>query len=126
MVQVNHTAVRPTFLALVAKMPKPATSPAKSPLMDLLGRMYAGTCPDPGRYYAITFASKEAIFKCFATDWETGIQLTDIEIRQGKSGEPIPRITGKLAGLAVERGVSKILLSHSYDGDYIVAIAILV
>ncbi|MGD0511238.1 MAG: holo-ACP synthase [Candidatus Micrarchaeaceae archaeon] len=86
----------------------------------------ADTHPNPAAYFAMTFAAKEAIFKTFGIGWQTGVQLKDIEIRDGKHGEPIPSLTGKFAELAIERGVSRVLLSLSYDGDYAVCTATLV
>ena len=85
----------------------------------------ADTHPNPVAYLAMTFAAKEAIFKTFGIGWETGVQLKEIEIRDGKFGEPIPVLSGRFAELAAERGVSRVLLSLSYDGDYAVGIATL-
>ena len=82
--------------------------------------------PDRTAYFAMTFAAKEAIFKCFGIDWETGVKLTEIEIRDGESGEPIPILTGVFAELAQERGATKVLLSLSYDTEYAVGTANLV
>ncbi len=82
--------------------------------------------PNPVAYLAMTFAAKEAIFKTFGTGWQTGVELKEIEIRDGKFGEPVPSLTGKFAELAAERGVSRVLLSLSYDGDYAVGAATLV
>ncbi len=77
-------------------------------------------------YLAMAFAGKEAIFKSFSTGWETGVKFTEIEIRHGEFGEPIPVLKGKFAELASQRGAAKVLLSLSYDGEYAVAVAILV
>ena len=82
--------------------------------------------PNPVAYFAITFAAKEAIFKCFGIGWESGVKLTEIEIRDGEFGEPIPLLTGTFAELARERGVTKVLLSLSYETDYAVGSAVLV
>jgi len=81
--------------------------------------------PDPVAYVAMAFAAKEAIFKTFGIGWETGVQLKEIEVRDGEWGEPIPVLTGRFGELAAERGVSRVLLSLSYDGDYAVAVAAL-
>jgi len=75
---------------------------------------------------AITFAGKEAIFKCFSIGWGSGVQLKEIEIRDGPFGEPHPILSGKFAVLAEERKIKKVLLSLSYDGEYATAIAALV
>src|SRR4030042_3399577 len=79
--------------------------------------------PDPIAYFAMIFAAKEAIFKCFGIGWETGVKLTEIEIRDGDFGEPIPVLTGAFAELAQERGATKMLLSLSYETEYAVGTA---
>ena len=81
--------------------------------------------PDKVAYAAMTFAAKEAIFKTFGIGWHFGVQFNEIEVRDGKFGEPIPVLTGRFAEIAAERGVSRVLLSLSYDGDYAVAMATL-
>jgi holo-[acyl-carrier protein] synthase len=85
----------------------------------------AETHPDRVAYLAMTFAAKEAIFKTFGIDWDTGVQFKEIEVRDGEYGEPIPVLTGRFAELASGRDVSRVLLSLSYDGDYAVAVAAL-
>lgn len=85
----------------------------------------AATHPDRVAFLAITFAAKEAIFKTFGIDWETGVQFKEIEVREGEHGEPIPVLTGRFAEIASERDVARVLLSLSYDGDYAIAIATL-
>lgn len=82
--------------------------------------------PNPEAYLAAAFAGKEAIFKAFGIGWDTGVQLAEIDIGRGESGEPVPTLTGKFAELLSQRGASRVLLSLSYDGDYAVAVAILV
>ncbi len=81
---------------------------------------------DAAAYLSMTFAGKEAIFKCFGIGWETGVKLKEIEIRDGEFGEPCPFFSGKFASLASERGVARALLSLSYDTDYAIASACLV
>jgi len=81
---------------------------------------------DPIAYFAMTFAAKEAIFKCFSIGWETGVKFTEIEVTDGESGEPVPVLKGRFAELASERGVTKVLLSLSYDTEYAVGTANLV
>jgi holo-[acyl-carrier protein] synthase len=90
-----------------------------------LEKQRAETHPDRVAYLAMTFAAKEAIFKTFGIGWETGVQFKEIEIQDGEHGEPLPVLTGRFAELAAERGVSRVLLSLSYDGDYAVAVAAL-
>jgi phosphopantetheine--protein transferase-like protein len=85
----------------------------------------ADTHPDRVAYLAMTFAAKEAIFKTFGIGWETGVQLKEIEVRDGEHGEPIPFLKGRFAEIASERDTSRVLLSLSYDGDYAIAVATL-
>jgi holo-[acyl-carrier protein] synthase len=79
--------------------------------------------PRPVAYYALTFAGKEAIFKLFHIGWETGVELHEIEIRDGPHGEPIPVLSGKFAEIARERGITEILVSLSYEETYAVGVA---
>ena len=79
--------------------------------------------PNPIAYFAVTFAAKEAIFKCFGIGWETGVKLTEIEVREGECGEPIPILTGIFNKLAQERGITKVLLSLSYETEYAIGAA---
>lgn len=75
---------------------------------------------------ATTFAGKEAIFKCFNIGWGSGVQLKEVEIREGPFGEPYAVLSGQFAILAKERKVRKVILSLSFDGDYAIAVAALV
>jgi holo-[acyl-carrier protein] synthase len=81
---------------------------------------------DSAAYFAMIFAGKEAIFKCFGIGWETGVRLREIEIRDGDFGEPVPILSGKFAGLASDRGGARALLSLSYDTEYAIGTACLV
>ena len=81
--------------------------------------------PDTAAYAAMTFAAKEAIFKTFGIGWHFGVKMTEIEVQDGNYGEPTPVLSGRFAELAAERGVSRVLLSLSYDGDYAIAMAAL-
>jgi phosphopantetheine--protein transferase-like protein len=74
---------------------------------------------------AMFFAAKEAIFKTFGITWAIGVKMAEIEVRDGKYGEPFPVLSGKFAELAEKRGVEQVLLSLSYDGDYAIAVAAL-
>ncbi|MFH1153679.1 MAG: 4'-phosphopantetheinyl transferase superfamily protein, partial [Pseudomonadota bacterium] len=81
--------------------------------------------PDPAACLAATFAAKEAIFKTFGIGWDSGVRFREIEVREGENGEPVPVLSGRFAELAAEYGVSRVLLSISWDGDYAVAVAAL-
>jgi holo-[acyl-carrier protein] synthase len=79
--------------------------------------------PRPVAYYALTFAAKEAIFKLFHFGWDSGVELNEIEIKDGPYGEPIPVLSGRFAEIARERGVTEVLLSLSYEEEYAVGVA---
>jgi len=74
---------------------------------------------------AMFFAAKEAIFKTFGISWSHGVKMSEIEVRDGKWGEPLPVLLGRFAEIAAEKGVEQVLLSLSYDGDYAIAMAAL-
>lgn len=76
----------------------------------------------PNNYYATRFAGKEAVFKTFSISGNH-INLTEIEILEGKYGAPTVTLTGKMKEIAIEKGINKIYISLSFDTDYIVAYA---
>ncbi|MFC2024384.1 holo-ACP synthase [Chloroflexota bacterium] len=82
--------------------------------------------PNPLNYLAMIFAAKEAIFKTFAIGWETGVELTEIDIITGESGEPIPLLKGTFRDLVSKRGATKVSLSLSCDNEFALAVAMLV
>jgi holo-[acyl-carrier protein] synthase len=81
--------------------------------------------PDRVAYAAMTFAAKEAVFKTFGISWSFGVQMNEVEVRDGQYGEPLVILTGRFAEVAAERGVKTVHLSLSYDGDYAIAMAAL-
>jgi holo-[acyl-carrier protein] synthase len=81
--------------------------------------------PDQTVYLAKTFAAKEAIFKTFSIDWDTGVQFHEIDVQDGQFGEPVAVLSGRFAELAAERHAARVHLSISYDGDYAIAMAVL-
>lgn len=81
--------------------------------------------PNPISYLAKTFSAKEAIFKLFGIDWDSGVQLSDIGIRTGQFGEPVPCLYNKFDEIFKNNGGSKIHLSVSYEDEYAVGVTIL-
>lgn len=82
--------------------------------------------PDRGSYYAKVFAGKEAVFKCFGILADSLGSWRDIEIVDSDDRQPVVNLGGSLATMASSRGVSRVLLSLSYDTDYAIAVAALV
>ena len=72
--------------------------------------------------YATRFAGKEAVFKAFGVDGDA-LQLNEIEILEQENGQPIVYLHGRAAELAKELGIARVLISLSYDTDYVVAYA---
>jgi len=80
----------------------------------------------PSRHYAGRFAVKEAVSKAFGTGVGPHISWLDIEVlRDGKTGAPSVRITGKAARFAKKTGVGRILISLSHTKNYAIAHALL-
>lgn len=72
--------------------------------------------------YATRFAGKEAVFKCFGIHGDA-LRLNEIEILENDVGQPIVSLYGKAAIIAMQMGITKIMLSLSYDTDYVSAYA---
>ena len=70
------------------------------------------------------FAAKEAVLKVMGTGWTSGINWTDIEIRNEPSGQPLVRLSGKCRQIAESRGMTGILVSISHVGSHAIASAI--
>jgi holo-[acyl-carrier protein] synthase len=79
---------------------------------------------DRAAYFATRFAAKESVLKAFCTGW-AGVKGTDIHIEPGARGEPLVKLSGGLAEMASQRGVTRVLVSLSYDSEYAIAMCIL-
>lgn len=81
----------------------------------------------PPARFATLFSMKEAILKAFGFGYrpDLGIGLLDIEISHDQYGKPIVSLSGELAELASEKGVSQIHVSVSTQASFAVAIAVI-
>jgi phosphopantetheinyl transferase (holo-ACP synthase) len=79
--------------------------------------------PLPLVYYSRIFSAKEAILRLF--EEEPGVLPTEIEIRDGRFGEPVPRLTGKIKRIMKHRGASRISLNVIFEDGFAVAVAVL-
>ena len=70
------------------------------------------------------FAAKEAVLKVLGTGWRKGINWTDIEVVNEKSGQPRVRLTGRCRQLADERRIGEILVSITHIATHAVASAV--
>lgn len=86
---------------------------------DCLGRK------DPDQGLAVRFAAKEAAMKALSTGWASGVGWRDFEVGKTQSGAPTLTLSGRAGEIAVEKGVSNVLVSLSHDGVYAVATVVL-
>lgn len=68
----------------------------------------------PAMFYAARFAAKEAVSKAFGTGIGEALGWLDIEVTHGIHGAPLVKLHGKAQGLALQRGVSEILVSLTH------------
>lgn len=77
------------------------------------------------RWLAKRWAAKEAVAKAFGTGIGASIGLQDIEVGRGDAGEPRVTLHGRGALLAQARGVARVHLSLSDEGDLALAFVVL-
>ena len=70
------------------------------------------------------FAAKEAVLKVLGTGWRSGINWTDIEIRNAPSGQPSVHLSGRCRQIARKIGLTDILVSISHIETHAIASAI--
>ena len=70
------------------------------------------------------FAAKEAVLKVLGTGWRSGINWTDIEVRNAPSGQPSVHLSGRCRELADEQGLTAILISISHIDTHAIASAV--
>ncbi|MEZ3470867.1 MAG: holo-[acyl-carrier-protein] synthase, partial [Schaedlerella sp.] len=64
----------------------------------------------------------EAVFKALNI-YGNEIRLNEIEILENENGQPTVILHGNALRLAEQKGISRILISLSYDTDYAVSYA---
>lgn len=77
-------------------------------------------------FLAGRFAAKEAVFKSLGVACTREDDPRDIEVSTALDGTPVVRLGGHLGVATAARGVGCVSLSLSYDGDYVVAVALAV
>ena len=83
----------------------------------------AASSPEPGNWLRRRFAGKEAVFKALSEDPDRG-RICEIGILDDELGAPYVTLYGDLKERAQARGIVKIHLSLSSDGDYALAFAV--
>lgn len=86
---------------------------------------YALAMKNPAPHLAARFAAKEAFVKALGLGLRSGMSWQEIEVVRNALGAPSLRLSGHAAEHADKRGVTKIHLSYSHEGDYASATVIL-
>ena len=73
-------------------------------------------------YLETRFAGKEAVFKCMNIQGER-IELNEIEILSDEWGKPKVNLYGRALELAIQRNIRSILISLSYEDEFVFAYA---
>ncbi|MEE9392932.1 MAG: holo-ACP synthase [Planctomycetota bacterium] len=93
-------------------------------------RTYCDAKKTPAVHYAGRFAAKEAVIKVLGAGFTAGIALTaggsfrEVVVERQSSGQPLIRLEGQLAAMAVERGISEIMISITHTHQQAMAFAI--
>jgi len=77
----------------------------------------------PEVHYAMRFAAKEAVLKALGTGF-SGMRFTDVEVMREANGRPVPKLSGRAAEVAAERGIIEMHLSLSFTHSTAVASAV--
>ncbi len=83
----------------------------------------AGKRELPFYYYATRFAGKEAVFKSLGISPQH-VLLSEIEILNDSYGAPYVTLYGNLKQAALERGITDVRVSLSYEESYASAFAV--
>lgn len=86
-------------------------------------RAYCDARNKPEIHYAMRFAAKEAVLKALGTGFR-GMRFRDVEVMRDEHGRPVPRLYGRAAQVAQERGVVELHLSLSFTHTTAVASAV--
>ena len=76
----------------------------------------------PPRTLAGRFAAKEALVKAFGGS--TGMHWHEVVVGKNELGAPFFSLSGSTALVAIEKGIHKLHLSISHDGDFAIAYVI--
>jgi len=88
-------------------------------------KAYALAKKDPAPHLAARFAAKEAFLKALGLGLRQGLSWQQMEVTRDTLGQPSLLLSGRAAEICRERGLTRVLLSYSHDGDYAFATVIL-
>ena len=74
-------------------------------------------------FLASRFAAKEAVFKSLNVSGNA-IPLQDVEIMKDDKGKPVVHLFGAAAQAAARQGIESVLVSLSYEKEYVLAFAV--
>lgn len=78
---------------------------------------------DKQAYLASRFSAKEAVFKTLNCGGDD-VALAEVEIVSDKHGKPTVNLYGAAAEIARAQGISRVLVSLSYERDVVMAFAV--
>ena len=88
-------------------------------------KAYALGKKDPAPHLAARFAAKEAFLKALGLGLREGLSWQDLDVVRDDLGKPSLVVSGRAAEICSQRGIDRIHLSYSHDGDYAQAVVIL-
>jgi holo-[acyl-carrier protein] synthase len=87
---------------------------------------YARSTRDETEKLSGRFAAKEAILKLVGTGWRGKIAWTDIEVINNEMGQPVVTLSGEVAKIAADMGISQISISITHTANFAIASAVAV
>jgi holo-[acyl-carrier protein] synthase len=94
-------------------------------LFTLRESAYCANKRRSAQHYAIRFAAKEAFLKALGTGLRDGLAWRDMEVVNDPLGKPELHLSGMAEEIFRQRGLTRIFLSLSHDGNFAVASVIL-
>ena len=82
---------------------------------------YARRRHDPAEHLAARFAAKEATLKALGTGLSMGVRWREMEVRRPLGGRPTLALSGRTQAVGAERGVRRLHVSLTHDGEYALA-----
>jgi holo-[acyl-carrier protein] synthase len=79
----------------------------------------------PAASFALRFAAKEAFSKAIGLGMRKGIRWRDIEVLHLPGGRPTLNLKGRSSETCKEKGITRLHLSLTDEGDYGAAVVIL-
>jgi len=88
-------------------------------------KSYAFAKKHPAPHLAARFAAKEAFLKALGLGLRDGISWLDMDVELDALGKPSLKLTGRAREIFDEKGMGRLHLSYSHEGDYAFATVVL-